>query len=694
VILQIPSILQTFRFALLLFLVVGLTACSVFGPVGEAISYGFENTVSYFNLYYNARRAFRDAESEILVAAKAARGKTPLGSSQVALPANAQKNLDLVIDKCSNILSYHSKSGYVQNALMLIGKSHFYRSEYSKAERKFSELISQFPKSDLVLEAQLWYARCLQKLGRSEEAFASVALLQESAANKGENDILSDCFSLRAMMYESQNAIDRADEFYEKAGRAADDDELKANAYLKAGELYCSDKEFEKAIKALQQVWDNSDDAYLLVQSRVLAASAFRQLRQFEKAIAATDKILADFRLKDYFGVALLERANTLMMSGRKEEAVDQFRALDTLYARTEVAAKSDYELGFYYETSVGDFGTAKDYYSRGATIQGVPISLQSSKKATALNGYAILKRKLFLIDSMYLAQSQAAPTKIFPDSNGIAKADTIRKIDSLAASTPRKVVIAKDSLDRATSTYALGLGDIFYTDLSNPDSAIFWYTTALRLQYSGPTAPRLLYTLAELASSFPGKTPKSSEVYKQDLRTSFPKSVFARQGQFPTESSQDSVRVVDPGEPEYAAAERLIDAEKFADAVKQLERITSSYPSSLVSAKSNYAIGWIYENRLARPDSAVVHYKRLLAMYPGSVFAKAVSVRMLDSTIALVQPLDTTQKVLVQPVGKRDSVQVLPQDDEIKRPNVRQPSAPSRRDQVQKQSVPTKEKD
>ncbi|MBF8249139.1 MAG: hypothetical protein HW374_1939, partial [Bacteroidetes bacterium] len=49
------------------------SGCSVFTPIGDAISHVYENTVSYFNAYYNAKQAFDDAENEIRIATSAAR---------------------------------------------------------------------------------------------------------------------------------------------------------------------------------------------------------------------------------------------------------------------------------------------------------------------------------------------------------------------------------------------------------------------------------------------------------------------------------------------------------------------------------------------------------------------------------------------------------------------------------------------
>ena len=90
--------------------------------------------ISYFNGYYNARRLFYDAEDEIKTVAILTRGKeiTPGQANQI--PDATKQKFGQVIDKCSNILAFHSSSNLVDNALLLIGKSFFYQMQYLKAK--------------------------------------------------------------------------------------------------------------------------------------------------------------------------------------------------------------------------------------------------------------------------------------------------------------------------------------------------------------------------------------------------------------------------------------------------------------------------------------------------------------------------------------------------------------------------------
>ena len=68
--------IRAILFSLLLLLSLSQSGCAVFDTVGGWISQGYDNTVSYFNAYYNAKTLFDDAEAEVLAARSAMKSKS------------------------------------------------------------------------------------------------------------------------------------------------------------------------------------------------------------------------------------------------------------------------------------------------------------------------------------------------------------------------------------------------------------------------------------------------------------------------------------------------------------------------------------------------------------------------------------------------------------------------------------------
>ncbi len=627
--------------------------CVILNPVGDAISTGFENTLTYFNIYYNASKAFHDAESAIREAKKANELKGVQGTQDNQIPADAQKNLDLVIDKCSNILAFHSKSSYVDDALMMTGKAFYYKREYAKAERKFLELISQYPKSSLNLDAQLWCARSQEKMEEYDAALKTATTLAGVAEQQQEKNHLAGAYYVMGSLSVHSGAIAPAIESFEKSAQTADDDQLKATAWQRAGELYFDDGQYENAIHASEQVLEYSDDVYQLFQSKLRMTRSYRNLERPDKALAVDNEMVDDYRFKDLLGPILLERAKTLMAGGREREAIDLFRRIDTTYARTEASASADYELGTFFRMTVGDYSKAREYYSKAMAVPGTSTTEQSTRMVNVLTRYLESVKQISIADSLssFIAKpdsgvaAQDSASLATKDSSTAAK-DSVKS----AARIPAKA-ITQDSLDAMKARAGASLGELFYTDLANPDSAVAWLRYALTYRYDRQNAPRMLYMLAELANTYPDKTKVTAKEYEDQLIRDFPDSYFARQLQNVAPGTDVEEQKTDSAAVAYAIADSLIAAGENGQAIVLLQTVIADYPSSPQAAKSRYAIGWIYENRLSKMDSAAAQYKMLLSEYPSTPFAKVISGRQLD-TLATVQsqtnslPSDTTASV------------------------------------------------
>lgn len=158
--------------------------------VGNFVKKGFEDFTTYFNIYYNANRLFNEAESELLKQQK------DIFTTKVIAPGgNITNKFVQVIEKCSKILQFHQNSSFVDDALMMIGKSYYYQREYPSAIRKFSELITNFPNSKYYLEAQLWIARSYAQTVEIDRALRLLNEVYLQAKDRKNREIMSDASS-------------------------------------------------------------------------------------------------------------------------------------------------------------------------------------------------------------------------------------------------------------------------------------------------------------------------------------------------------------------------------------------------------------------------------------------------------------------------------------------------------------------
>jgi len=115
-------------------------------------------------------------------------------TAPLTIPGSANTELDAVIEKCSIILQFHSETGYVEDALLMLGKSFYYKNNYQKAQRKFEELVASQVESDYELEAKLWIGKCQMKLKQYGDALSTLHDVRQTAIDEDEELILQEEF--------------------------------------------------------------------------------------------------------------------------------------------------------------------------------------------------------------------------------------------------------------------------------------------------------------------------------------------------------------------------------------------------------------------------------------------------------------------------------------------------------------------
>ena len=690
------------------------TGCSVFSSIGDAISQGYENMVSYFNGYYNARSLFRDAEDEIKTAALSARGKEVPAAQVNQIPETAKQKLGQVIDKCSNILAFHSTSSLVDNALLLTGKSFFYQMEYLKAERKFAELLAQFPNSSLALEAQLWHARTEEKLGKLNDGvrLSDATILAAQASH--DNEIETQAHQLLGVLYRRMNQTEKSIAEYEKAISISSDDDAKSDAQMSLGDIYFTDGQYQKAAEVYLRTEDYTSDIYSNYYSKLQAAIAYREIGELKKGLTLVNSMIDDFRNAEYSAAILFERANNYAASGKRNEAINTYIYIDTSYIHTEYAIRSAYQLGLIFEKEIADYSRALKYYAEVNAAAGPSIVVDGRRKFVGLTRYFDARNRLNNADSLLFVISDTT-RKIISDTLNAIAADSIHQktakvdspsvfsnIDSLKAKnfvsdTTHKIIldtlntIAADSIHQKTakvdspsvfsnidslkaknfvsdttkrdtgqvaikpplpsaeslrilkSIAAQELGDIFYSEVVEPDSAFYWYNQSLLWNYDRSRSPRILYILAELSRTNPEKKFPAPAEYHSRLTNDFPESVYAEEARRFLQKAISTVKI-DTAAEYYSQSEKQIDEKQYKKAIETLRFIIQSFPKSPIAAKSEYAIGWIMEHRLAQPDSALIQYKHVMESYAGTKYASAASEHYVEAQQPDTAKIDTSK--------------------------------------------------
>lgn len=642
-----PSILLSLLGALL------FSGCFVYEPAADFVKQRYTNTVSYFNTFYNAQRAFNEAEAEVIKAQKDFREK-PTQSRQFVIPQTARVKFNSSVEKNSKILTFYPNSNWVEDALMMIGKAYFYMGDDLKAERKFLELFAKYPESDLINEGKLWYGKNLLRQKKYDQGIKHLEVLFAETL-KNDEDIAGQASYELAQYYFLDKEFEKAEKYYTQAIGLIDDDEQRAQIQFQRGKCYDELKRYDMAEKAFAQVNDHSPSYGLLFQAELQRIKSLAKQQHYEAAVDQLNAMLGDTKNADYFGAIHLEIASTLFMKGNLDGAIEKYRFVDTAFARTDESARSYYTLGNIYETILFRYDSARTHYNRArGEFPSSEITKEAVAKADIFNKYEQRRNDLIKFDSLYTnalswkppvdttLASRIDSTKLKdtlqlakddpknrlatrPGKKGEAKKDSVVTIDStniklqLSQQAAQKQLI--DSLQRSIIRTKFEIAGLFFIEIQQSDSALFWFDDIVKNHSQSEYTPRALYTIAEIhrAVKHAGK-PELDSIYTR-IVNSYPQSSYAQEARkilgLPLlEAEKDSALEL------FEKAEALAEAKNYESAIKTYKELVVKYSQSPISPKALFTAGWHYENSIINNDSATAVYKRLIAQFPASQFA------------------------------------------------------------------------
>ncbi|HEX9252405.1 MAG TPA: tetratricopeptide repeat protein, partial [Ignavibacteriaceae bacterium] len=384
---------KTGKLASIFVILLILSGCSV-----------WNNFTTYFNLYYNTSTLFEDAEKEIL-----SQKRDLFSTEPLVIPGNSKTSLVKVVEKCSKILQFNSTSSYVDEALMMLGKSFYYQGNYQKSKRKFEELLATDINDDQkITEASLWIAKNSFELREFTEALRLIKEVRVKAVEEGYDDIIKDSYvqeiKYRIKEQDYPNAISLANEFAD----VYDDDVVRAQIYYELGKMYTLIGENDNAILAYEKVFDNEPDFDLEIIATIKYAVALRNAGQTEKAL----ELFEDIRTKDKFLPSYneidFEIGKTLVQQGEYNRALDQFRMVDSTYKNTPFASASNFEMGDLYRTRFLNYDSAGYYFSKAAISNPPKEYLDKAKSNNQLFlKYSKLRKEINKFDrQLYYTQN------------------------------------------------------------------------------------------------------------------------------------------------------------------------------------------------------------------------------------------------------------------------------------------------
>ncbi len=388
----------------------------------------WDNFTTYFNLYFNTATLFEDAELEILSQKRDLFSNDPL-----IIPGNAKASLVKVVEKSSKLLQFYSTSAYVDEALMMLGKSFYYQNNYQKSNRKFEELLAtNIDDDELITEANLWMAKNSFELREITKALELIEQVRAKGIEEGYNLIIKESYvheiKYRLREKDYTKAISLATEFAE----VYNDDLIRAQIYYELGNLYTLIGEKENAITAYEKVFDYSPDFDLEVSTTIKYANALRNAGQTQKALEVFEDIRTEDKFSNSFNEIDFEIGKTLVELGEYNQALEQFRMVDTTYKNTPFSSASNFEMGELYRAKFLNYDSAGYYFSKSAVSNPPKEYVDKAKSNNLLFAkYSKLRNEINKFDKqLYYSQN----IEIFIKDSTEYLADSLRILEEFLA--------------------------------------------------------------------------------------------------------------------------------------------------------------------------------------------------------------------------------------------------------------------
>ncbi|MCB2231129.1 tetratricopeptide repeat protein [bacterium] len=563
----------------------------------------------YYNTFYNARKAFNDAEDQRKDSRTPGRGGE--GQYRVA------------IEKSLKVIESYPNSSWYDDALYVCGVSYFRTGQFSNAERRFRELLANYPESEYTRDATLYLAQSKLELGEESDA---MTIFQDIFNEK----IYSRKLKAQAAMalgnyHFTEGDWDRSVNFYRAVRDSLGTDEMELEAQTSIADALFNDYKFQDALGAYLQVLGMDPGPGPKYHALYQASQCSYRMQRIDDGLAYLDRLIKDDLYFDSLGVLLLDVARGYEMDEDLLLAEATYNDITVRATKTPVIAEAYYRLGLIAQYDYDDLKKAKEYYDQSA----------KANRGTEAGQLALEK------------------------SSDIGKLETYTEeveLDSTAT---------EETINRAAHTQYL-LSELYWFQLNKPESAMVEMQYILDAYPESEEAPRAMIALSEMYREHRADTAAADSLVRLMLRT------HPHSDEVPRALDILGLRgtAADTG---YAAlyidkAENfIIDDSNPDSAIYYYRYVADRFPDSKYWLQAQFGALYVQEEYALPGDSSLYFaYQELIDSFPSTEWANLASQR-LNQSVPRTRPRTPDEEV---PDGEHDVLaameDTLPTADEF----------------------------
>jgi len=292
-----------------------------------------------FNTYYNANKAYKDAE---LIR----QDREKLGED-VAQPTGTQVQLyQRAVKKCQLLMENYPGSGLTDEALFLMAKSYHRISSYRMSISKFELLFTNFPADDN--EEESLYLQAMNYL------FIGDIVGSNSYLTKLSNRFPDSEYQAEAHLVAGENSFALEDWESAKASLLAyleydNTPERAASAELKLAKCYWELYEYQNAADILRSIQKSEAKPADIYSARLLLGRCLVKLEQYEEVDQMLPGLSDEKEMFDAGGLVMLLEAENLAAQQKWDEAAPMIENMPAEWNTGEVGTRGAELMGDIY---------------------------------------------------------------------------------------------------------------------------------------------------------------------------------------------------------------------------------------------------------------------------------------------------------------------------------------------------------
>lgn len=375
-----------------------VTGCST-------LSQGWRNFNAYYNTFYNAKQFYSEGIRDV-------KRQQP-DVSQLELiqifpePVNAgAENFEEAINRGSGILRNHENSKFIERAILIIGKSYFYRSEFFSALEKFQEL-QILSEGDLELKAVFWQGRTYFELNNYAEGInflENSISISDGTGTDSERSV----YAILGQLHAASKNWDSAADYLRLAVNDMQNEEIRARSFYLLGQVYEELGEDAKALFAYSRSNELSTDFDLEFNALYKEADVSRKIGSYPRAESIYRSMMRDDKYLEVYNELQYEVARMYQMKGETDVAISNYKSVLSSRIQTVqpvTKAKVYYSLGQIYREHIGDYEMAAAYYDSAATQRvdesAISFEFDAEEMADLFGRYTELSNEIADRDSL-----------------------------------------------------------------------------------------------------------------------------------------------------------------------------------------------------------------------------------------------------------------------------------------------------